>query len=208
MRLSNVPLSILQLSFLPLSFLLSMQLHSNYRNYRSAGLRIVLLSLLLSISGCSISSDAGSAAALRLVTEKMAIAEMLAQYPYRWDSKNSSGVADLFTDDGVLERWQNGSLVENSRIVGKRAIYDYAKQSHEGRLADRQTRHNFSGLTFLELGGNSAVTENMVLITHQTANDNAPVIRSSGIYRISWLKTEQGWRITRRILFTDSLPSQ
>lgn len=143
---------------------------------------------------------------ITVIADKMAIAETLAQYPYRWDSKDSSGFAELFTDDGVMERWLKGSLVEGSRVQGKQAIHEYAKQSHEGRLADRQTRHHFSGLIFLEISEQEAVTENMALITHQTADDAAAVIRSSGIYRNSWLKTEQGWRITRRILFTDSFP--
>ena len=54
----------------------------------------------------------------------------------------------------------------------------------------------------------SAVTENMALITHQTGNDAAPFIRSSGIYRISWKKTEEGWKIAERILFTDQFVSR
>ena len=138
------------------------------------------------------------------ITDKLAITEMLAQYSYRWDSKDSNGFADLFTEDGVMERWRNGALVENSQVIGKQEIFQYAKQSHEGRLADRQTRHHFSGLVFLELSEDSAVTENMALITHQTANDSAAVIRSSGIYRNHWQKTAQGWRIKTRTLHTDS----
>ena len=30
------------------------------------------------------------------------------------------------------------------------------------------------------------------------------VVRSSGIYRNSWRKTESGWLISKRVLFTDS----
>jgi uncharacterized protein (TIGR02246 family) len=138
------------------------------------------------------------------VSNRLAIAEMLAQYSYRWDSKDSQAFAELFTENGSMERWLNGAPVAGSRVEGRQAIFDYAKQSHEGRLADRQTRHHFSGLVFLELSNDSAVTENMALITHQTATDPAAVIRSSGIYRNSWKKTADGWRIQHRILFTDS----
>ena len=136
--------------------------------------------------------------------DRLAISEMLAQYSYRWDSKDSMGFAGLFTTDAVMERWQEGMLVENSRVIGKEAIYQYAKRSHEGRLADRQTRHHFSGLVFLELTSQTAVTENMALITHQTAESQAAFITSSGIYRNSWQKTADGWRISKRLLFTDS----
>jgi len=157
--------------------------------------------VLLFFSGCTV--VAGS---LSTVQNKQAIAEMLAQYPYRWDGKNSSEFAELFTDDGIMERQLDGALVEGSLVQGKQAIYGYASRSHQGRLADRQTRHHFSGLVFLELNENSAVTENMALITHQTENDRTAVIASSGIYRISWVKTEQGWRISRRILTSDRFP--
>ena len=103
-----------------------------------------------------------------------------------------------------MERWLGGSLVAGSRIVGRQSIKAYARTSHEGRLADRQTRHHFSGLVFLELSPTTAITENMALITHQTAADRVAVVRSSGIYRNSWKKTESGWLISKRVLFTDS----
>lgn len=174
-------------------------------NRKSSFLSSIVGKVFLSFS-LAFSATTALADEITVIADKIAIAEMLAQYPYRWDSKNSREFAELFTDNGVIERWLEGSLVEGSRIQGKQAIFDYAKQSHEGRLADRQTRHHFSGLVFLELSEQAAITENMALITHQTANDTAPVIRSSGIYRNSWLKTEQGWKIERRILLTDSFP--
>ena len=137
------------------------------------------------------------------LANRIAIGDQLAQYSYRWDSKNSNGFADLFTDDGVMERQVDGTVVSNSRVVGRRAILDYARTAHQGRLADRQTRHHMSALVFLELSSDSAVTENMALITHQTADDPAPFISASGIYRITWRRTAQGWRIAERVLVLD-----
>ena len=78
-----------------------------------------------------------------------------------------------------MERRLNGELVDGSRLEGRASILEYARQSHKGRLADRQTRHYFSGIVFLELNAESAITENMALITHQTANDSAAYISSS-----------------------------
>lgn len=152
---------------------------------------------------CSVSQSL-AAESVAAISDKLAIAASLAQYSYRWDSKDSAGFADLFTAEAVMERWLAGSLVEGSRLSGKQAILAYAKNSHQGRLADRQTRHHFSGLVFLELSATTAVTENMALITHQTAADSIAVIRSSGIYRNNWEKTETGWLISKRVLFTDS----
>ena len=47
------------------------------------------------------------------------------------------------------------------------------------------------------------MTENMALITHQTAEDRVPFISGSGVYRNTWKKTAEGWRIAKRLLFTD-----
>ncbi|NKB35099.1 MAG: hypothetical protein GKR91_18540 [Pseudomonadales bacterium] len=137
------------------------------------------------------------------IIDRLAITDVLTQYSYRWDSKDAEGFAGLFTEEGIMERWVYGELVEGSRVAGRSAIFDYAQRSHAGRLADRQTRHHFSGIVFLELNEATAVTENMALITHQTANDPAAFISSSGIYRISWQKTPEGWRMNRRILMSD-----
>ncbi len=140
---------------------------------------------------------------LDALQDRLAIAEQLAQYSYRWDSKNSEGFANLFTADGAMGRGRDGTLVTGSRVVGRQAILEYARTSHQGRLADRQTRHHFSALVFLELTADSAVTENMALITHQVAGDSAAFISASGIYRNTWKKTPQGWKIAERILFND-----
>ena len=137
------------------------------------------------------------------IASRLAITDKLTQYSYRWDGKDSAGFAELFTEDAVIERWVLGELVEGSRLEGRSSIYEYAKQSHEGRLADRQTRHHLSGIVFLELGDDTALTENMALITHQTANDRAARISSSGIYRISWRKSDGEWLMSKRVLRTD-----
>ncbi len=159
------------------------------------------LSVLL-IGGLLFTRALWAAESVAQLEDRMLIAETLAQYAYRWDGKDAAGFAALFTDDGTMERWVSGALVESSVIEGRTAIQDYTLQSHEGRLADRQTRHHFSALVFKELGDSHAVTENMALITHQTAAV-PPFIASSGIYRISWRKTETGWLMTKRILFSD-----
>ena len=157
---------------------------------------------------CALLANPSLAAENSTTEDKLAIAEMVAQYSYRWDSKDSTGFSNLFTADGVMERWVAGELVTGSRVSGREEIFSYAITSHEGRLADRQTRHHASGLVFIELSANSALTENMALITHQTAGTAPAFISGSGIYRNSWRKTSEGWRITKRLLFTDRFVEQ
>ena len=150
-----------------------------------------------------VSASVATAHETEEIANRLTIMDMLTQYSYRWDGKDSEGFSELFTEEAVMERRLNGELVDGSRLEGRASILEYARRSHKGRLADRQTRHHFSGIVFLELNARSAITENMALITHQTANDSAAYISSSGIYRIIWHKTPEGWRMHKRILMSD-----
>ena len=172
---------------------------------KSAVFQCILFTGLILLAG-----QAGIVSAAETINldSRLQIMENLAQYSYRWDGKDSDGFANLFTEDGVMERRVEGELVPGSRVEGKAAILDYARRSHQGRLADRQTRHHFSALIFLELTADQAVTENMALITHQTAGSGRPFISGSGIYRITWRKTQQGWKMTSRVLSSDSFSGQ
>ncbi len=153
---------------------------------------------------CSVVSGV-TAQELAAIEDRLLIAEQLAQYSYRWDGKDAVGFSELFTEDGIMERWSRGELIAGSRVTGRQAIREYASTSHTGRLADRQTRHHFSGLVFLELTSVHAVTENMALITHQPIGQAAAHITASGIYRNIWRKTAGGWRIAERVLFNDRM---
>ncbi len=160
---------------------------------------------MLSVSAFFSSTSLGQD--LQAIEAKLAINEQIAQYSYRWDSKDSDGFANLFTEDGTLERWVRGELVKESLIQGREAIMEYAIQSHSGRLSDRQTRHHVSNIVFLALDSTSAITEHMALITHQTEESGRAFISGSGIYRIHWKKIDEGWKMSKRKLSTDTPPS-
>ena len=159
--------------------------------------RVLTLSVLCAVSWTDAASQGRGS-----IEDRLLIAEQLAQHSDQWDAQDSAGFATLFTNDGVMECRRGGDVVSGSRVVGRQAILDYALTSHQGRLADRQTRHHFSALVFLELSTDAAITEHMALITHQTADDRAAFISGSGIYWNTWKKTAQGWRIAR-VLFSD-----
>ena len=55
------------------------------------------------------------------IADRLAIADVIAQYAYRWDTKDASGFADLFTRDVVVERWTVElpcMTMRNSRMRG------------------------------------------------------------------------------------------
>ena len=53
------------------------------------------------------------------VADRLAIAEVVAQYAYHWDSKDAEEFANLFTEDAVIERWASGGLITDSRLEGR-----------------------------------------------------------------------------------------
>ena len=138
------------------------------------------------------------------LADRLAIQETIALYAHRWDAKDASGFADLMTENAVFERWVLGE--RKSRLEGRQAILAYARKSYSERLADRQTRHHMSNVVLTELTAETAQTESTVLITHQTADDPAPRISGSGTYRITWRKTDRGWKIAERVLLSDRAP--
>ncbi len=170
---------------------------------RLANLLLLVLAICLQVAVTTAHAQENNS-----VADRLAIAEVVAKYAYHWDSKDAKGFADLFTEDAVLERWASGKPVSDSRLEGRQAILTYAKEAHQGRLADKQTRHHMSNLVFIELTKDTARTENMVLVTHQIEADAAAYINNSGIYRNTWRRTDQGWKIARRVLFIDSAISQ
>ena len=139
------------------------------------------------------------------IEDQLVIAEYHAKYSYRLDSNDSEGFAELFTKEAVKERRSNRVLIHGSRVLGRQELVEYAKTSHDERLTDRQTRHHMSSLVFLDLSAEAELTENIVLITHQTAESVTPFINAAGIYRNTWKKTDQSWRIAKRVLFSNRI---
>ncbi|MCR9096074.1 MAG: nuclear transport factor 2 family protein [bacterium] len=161
-------------------------------------IRLTTITLGMLMLACASSSNEGG-----IQADRLAIADAIAQYAYQWDAKNAEGFADLFTEDAIFEVEVSGVRVPDARVEGRPAIYAYAKDSHEGRLAGKQTRHHMTSLVFIALTDDAATTENMVLVTHQSGTDATPQPRASGIYRNTWRKTSQGWKISRRLLLLD-----
>ena len=166
----------------------------------------MLVGVILGILGGPILLGAPGEVSSIPIADRIAIEDAVSQYAHRWDAKDADGFASLFTEDVVIERWTLGKL--RSRLEGRDALLAYARESFAERLADRQTRHHMSGLVFIELTADAALTENVVLITHQTASDATPRIVSSGIYRNTWRRTDPGWKIAKRVLVVDRVVNQ
>lgn len=135
------------------------------------------------------------------VDDRWAISDTLAEYAYRWDAKDAAGFARLFTDDAAID-WVLGGEPVGQTVRGRADIEAYARQAHGDRIGEKQSRHHFSNLAFRELGTDTAVTDNTLLVTHQPPGGTIEV-KSSGVYRITWAKIDGDWLISRRTLHVD-----
>lgn len=133
--------------------------------------------------------------------DRLLIAERIAEYAHRWDRKDAPGVARLFVTDGTIG-WVNGEKQEARVINGQENILTYTHNAHTERLAGKQSRHHFSGLVFKELNKKRAVTEHIVLVTHQLPGKR-PENVATGYYRIVWNNTKGEWLIAERTLYLD-----
>lgn len=133
--------------------------------------------------------------------DRWAISDALAEYAYRWDAKDAASFAELFTDDAVIDWVLGGEPVEQT-VQGRADIEAYARQAHDDRIGEKQSRHHFSNLVFRELSADTAVTDNTLLVTHQPPGGTIEV-KSSGVYRIGWAKVDGDWLISRRTLHVD-----
>lgn len=135
------------------------------------------------------------------IADRQAITQQIAEYAYRWDKKDASAFAELFTQSGTID-WVIGGKPEATSVVGKKNIEAYAKKAYKERLAGKQSRHHFTNIMFMEISSDRAVTKHMMFVTHHTPG-SSPENVATGYYRTVWTKTDDEWLIDRRTLYLD-----
>ena len=139
--------------------------------------------------------------------DRLAILEQIARYSYAADERNAEGLAALFTDKGVIERWLIGSEAPEEHVQGTTALLAWAQGHYDARPNGVQTRHHQRATVFDELSDNQARTRTMLLLTRIGPGDRFPVTTGSGVYHDEWLRTTEGWRFARRVIHIDRAPA-
>lgn len=169
---------------------------------RYSYLRYVWCSFILFIS---LLAGSASAQSIDQIADRLAIAEQIARYSYTADAKDLEGFIALFTEDAVWMSIGPGQTEANLKLESRGAIRAFSAELYE-RNAGVRTGHHQSGLLFTELTVDRAKTRNMILVTQQGADDDAPRIAASGVYYDTWRKTAKGWLIETRTLRMETLP--
>ncbi len=142
------------------------------------------------------------------VEDRLAILDAIAQYSYTYDSLDADGYAKVFTEDAVFEMFFSGAKTPEIRLESRESIYQWAANRLKGREGIMNSRHHQSGTIFDIQTPDSAETRTMVLVTHQEMNDATPHLTLSGEYHDHWRKTSEGWKIIRRVLYSDKILSR
>lgn len=134
--------------------------------------------------------------------DRLAMLQVIAEYSYTFDSRDSEGWAKLFTEDAVWQYVGAQSAEPLTDLNGRDEILAWAKQRHKDIPQNITSYHHQSGVAFEALTADTARTRVMVIITaHDNTQAGAAInITLTGVYHDEWRKTSEGWRFSKRVL--------
>ena len=87
----------------------------SYQPFSTVGSVLLVLSIVL-LTNTVFADD------LQTINDKLAIAAVIAQYSYAWDSKDAERFSNLFTEDAMSEVWLPGKSNPWSRTESRQNI--------------------------------------------------------------------------------------
>jgi len=131
--------------------------------------------------------------------DMLAIQQEIARYSYTFDSGDTVGWANIFTEDGLWEFYASDTAQPSVRLEGHASLRNFCSQRFSERRDGITSYHHQSGIIFDELTSNRARVRVMLIITIQVP-DEQPLLYITGIYHDQWVKTTDGWKIKYRVL--------
>lgn len=137
------------------------------------------------------------------VADRLAILDAIARYSYTFDGREVDAFVQLFTEDGVFEMLAANASEPELVMTARAGIHEWVTNWFRELDPAIQSRHFQSGTTFRELTAEYAKTSTMLMTTAQHPGEASPRVKMTGVYHDHWIKTAQGWRISRRTLRHD-----
>ena len=134
----------------------------------------------------------GSAELLREIADRLAITDLIHGYCLHFDNNEPEAVAGLFTADATVDYGP-----ESATIVGSAAIAETIAVGLERTFA--ATSHHVSNIQITFDGPDSAESVTYLYAWHRYV-DGSPDGELWGRYRHGFVRTEDGWRISRLLL--------
>jgi ketosteroid isomerase-like protein len=133
------------------------------------------------------------------------LSDIISQYSYAWDAKETDALLALFTPDGVWQEYRDDGTKLVANYQGRAEIDRAIRPQFEGYTkVSVQSRHFQSNVMFTSTGEGTAEATNMAIITWQLLGRKEPQLSETGIYKTSFVKTSNGWKMAKRIFYSDA----
>jgi hypothetical protein len=119
------------------------------------------------------------------------INHLTSRYNQSADTGNGETFAATFTEDGIIE------LPGSDPIVGREALVGFGNITPQAIEGVRHWTNN----QVVEIDGDSATSRCYLLLM---SAGSPPTVMTTGIYSDELIKTDQGWRFTKRSVTLDS----
>ncbi len=142
--------------------------------------------------------DAHLEARLRAIEDRVAIENLEGRYARTWDSGDAASWAEVFTEDGEWEAKAAGTQAVANLVRGRQALEAFCRQ-----CSDFVTGLHFLHINELDVNGDQARAlvyfefRGLIKPPGETAETLHQLV--SGYYDVMYVRTEQGWRIRRRL---------
>ena len=137
--------------------------------------------------------------------DRQQLSDLISQFSYAWDAKDTDALLALFTPDGVWQEYRDAGTKLIANYKGRAELDRTIRSQLEGyKKVSVQSRHFQSNAIVTLTGESTAEATNMVIITWQWLGRKEPQFSETGIYKTSFVKTPDGWKMTKRIFYSDA----
>ena len=160
--------------------------------------RLIALVVLLSVANMPFAQDTKSAAQMS-GQDRASIQDLIYQYSYAYDARDTETFLDLFTPDCLFEAHAN----EGAKVVFKLTSREQVAKAVATRFAAYkqsgvQTRHFETNTILTRVGEGKVEAISMFVLMLQSPNADAPKPQEMGYYKDTIVKTDNGWRFAKR----------
>ena len=168
---------------------------------KQASLLVILA--CLAVTSCRTYSEPTTATDNSVAArDRQEILDLIAHYSHTWDGRDASGWSDLFLPQGMWEMYCDGQSTRS--LDSKQARLKFAQAQHRAFVSQGiVTRHHQTN-TLLRTHADGAIHgETIFSVLWQRAEEPAPKLVHSGVYRDVFVKTRGSWKFQRREVRVD-----
>jgi len=129
------------------------------------------------------------------VNHRWAIQDLMSRYAAAWDSKDAERHVALFTEDATAQIIYEGSVLSETSSNKERMERTLNRLS-EFTASGISTRHILSNMILENGPEGKIIGETYFYVVLILKGKAEPIPKYSGVYRDTFIKTEEGWKIS------------